>query len=66
MGQAVLHLPNKVLKGGKSLLCLGETPLRQKSVLKTRQVDNHRAIHLDSTTRQQHHGLHHQFESMVY
>ena len=60
MGQAVFHLPDKVLKGIENLLCLSEIPLRQKSVLKTRQVDNHRAIHLYSAAGQEHHGLHHQ------
>ena len=41
MLKAVVHLSNKVLKLSENLLCLSETPLRQKSILKTRQVDNH-------------------------
>ena len=41
MGHAVFHLPNKVLKLSENLLCLSETSLRQKSILKPRQVDNH-------------------------
>jgi hypothetical protein len=60
MGQAVFHLPDKILKCIENLLCLSEIPLRQKPVLKPSQMDNHRPVHLYSAAGQHHQGLHHQ------
>lgn len=66
MGQTDGHLLNKILKKGETLLCLSETALGQKSVLKPSEMDDCHSVRLQCAYREVRQGLHHQDRAYGY